>query len=132
MHIYKKKVVNKQITILYLCWDVVIEPHVWRDPPKLPKLEARFSFPVMLFILNSLDSQCWHNISHVLSKIQFGLVLIFRAFCRLLFMITAPRISKFLLAHLWSGGQIENFFYNKETKFSICKTNIDMKIKLYN
>jgi len=49
--------------------------------------------------------------------IELGLSIMVRALFKLFFITAAPLISKFFLAHLSSGGQMENFVY-KQTKMN--------------
>ena len=110
---FQKYRVRKKITKFSLCWEMLIEPVVWSETLNSWQSEALLAFTTKLFTLNDFDLQCWHTLSHTSSASQFGLFIVLWALFNEFFNMFAPRISKILLANLWSGGEIVYFLYNK-------------------
>jgi len=92
---------------------MLIEPAVWIETPNPWQSETLFAFATKIFTLNDFDLQCWHKLSHTSSVSQFGLFIVLRALFNEFFNMFALRISKILLANLWSGEEIVYFLYNK-------------------
>lgn len=93
------------LTKLYLCWDVVIEPQVWREGPNpsLPE-EALLTFAFCDFSWYWAVHQCSHNLFHTNSPSHGGLSVALLALARRFFSRAAPRLSKLRRAHKSSGG----------------------------